>query len=135
MKTLTSFIPILVAVFSTALACPPYTTSKVTRAASHSVKLVQRTSRENVIVRGASAFEVAQVLGTPDRKLGNDVWIYHNYDAGFDQSPECDCSILVVTLTADRVTDLQLVNRQAVTVFAKQMDSRKSPNQFAGISK
>lgn len=48
---------------------------------------------ENVIARGASALEVAQVLGTPDRKPGNDVWFYHNYNAGSDQSPDYDCHI------------------------------------------
>ena len=133
MKFLALILPTFLAVVSTALACPPSAATNALPAAAHPVGRVEH-SNGSVVTRGTTVPEVLQALGYPSRKLGKTVWIYHRYDGGIAQAPHCDCSNLVITFTNDRVSDLKLANSRAVVVFAKQMDTKKSTNLFAGIS-
>ena len=81
------------------------------QAYSHPVGLVERRG-DTVVARGDTMATIRSNLGVPQR-LSDDVWVYHNFDGGSEQSMHDDCSILVLTFALGRVSNIELVNESA----------------------
>jgi hypothetical protein len=100
------------------------------QAYSHPVGLVERRG-DTVVARGDTMSAVRTTLGIPDL-LSDDVWTYHNFDGGSAQSRHDDCSILLLTFTQGRVSNIELVNERAKANVVARLRVRPSDNaQFA----
>jgi hypothetical protein len=119
---------ILIAIAAGSLAAAAHTHL----AAAHPVGAVERSGC-TLVVPGTSAFEVQQALGPAARQLSDRMWIYHNFGAP-NQRADDDCSNLVIIFTNDRVSSLNLVNDEAVAVFARQMEAAKSAKLVASAA-
>jgi hypothetical protein len=103
-------------------------------ALAHPVGAVERSSSAT-IMRGSAVIEVERALGTPTRKLGDDVWIYRGYSAGAAQPRHDDCDTLVVTFVHGTVSDLQLVNAPAVALLERKADAKNGARVLAIAAK
>ena len=130
MKTRASILTILVAAASTALALPLSAAPKTDSALAHPVTFVNRLGN-SVITQGTTKFEVLQSLGSPHHRLNDNTWVYPGFRGDSTQRQEDDCNTLLITFTDDRVSDLKLANNRAVTVIAKQIESKKSSSLVA----
>lgn len=71
---------------------------------------------------GATQLTVLMRLGTPQRKLSPDVWVYPGfYPAVPEGQSDRGCDTLVVTFTDGRVTDLKIMNHSATVVVAANL--------------
>lgn len=80
---------------------------------AYSVSRVDVNSSES-ITRGATAWTVLRLLGTPRQKLSSDTWIYTGFHADFEPANDQQCDKLILTVVRGEVTDIKLVNNHAV---------------------
>jgi hypothetical protein len=96
----------------------------------HPVGEVERFGH-TIVARGFSVSQVERSLGGPMRKLNDDVWVYTSFrgESG-DSAPRLDddCSTLLITFTAGRVSNLELVNDRAEKIIAARLRARTSDN-------
>ena len=123
MKTRLSSRLLLAAALAPFALTPAVAAPQAKPAAAHPVTSVERLGCA-AVTRGMPLHEVERSLGAPRRKLSETVWVYRNFNAGFAQSPDDDCSTLVVTFTNGKVSDLQLVNDRAEIIFAARIEAK-----------
>ncbi|MBI5767406.1 MAG: hypothetical protein HZA93_06390 [Verrucomicrobia bacterium] len=119
----------LLAALSLALL-PACTAPAAKPAARHAVSSVEKLGRP-AITAGTSLHEVLSTLGKPHRALGDGVWLYRNFDGGFAQEPDDDCRTLKLVFLGDRVSDIELINDRAETVFAARFQNQPANLQVA----
>jgi hypothetical protein len=115
MKTRPSSLSVLLAVLSAAfvsqLAAAPSSPNPVMVYALGAVKC----DDAKVIKPGDSASKVARCLGLPDQYLaGSDTWVYRHMQCQRELENAEACTIVVITFSQDRVSDMVRVNEPAV---------------------
>ena len=123
MKSTASALILFAAAFSLTATGTLSAAPQKDQAYTHPVRVVERLGRAP-ITRGSTAVEVVQSLGQPKRKLSESMWVYRNYDAGFAQLPDDDCTTLLVTFANGKVSDLQLINDRAEIIFAARIEAK-----------
>ena len=74
------------------------------------------------ISRGTSRGDVSWAMRhKTGQALSPDIWVYSNYVADLDVANQQGCETLVITFAHDKVVDLKLVNKPAVTVIASNV--------------
>ena len=113
------------AVLSTSAAAPrefPPMTHRVTAVERHNGTIVEP---------GTTILTVRQLLGTPHRKLADDVWVYDRFTASRDTGDDDGCHTLVITFAKNRVADLRLVNSLAEQAFIVALKSKPAHQVIA----
>ncbi|MEO7413887.1 MAG: hypothetical protein ABIZ81_11065 [Opitutaceae bacterium] len=126
----------LVASVSALAGTPNYTISLAATApqdAPYGFVVRQVTSSPNTeIERGTTQMTVQRLLGTPQRQLSPEVWVYSGYHpVPSNDSHALSCDRLIITFSAGRVVDLKIVNPAAVQVFAARLGVNPTAQQIA----
>ena len=90
---------------------------------------------ERIIERGNTAVKLLQRLGSPQRKLDDDTWVYFNFRGSDARTAERGCTSLVVTLARNRVMSIKLVNDRALAILAANLEQKGAAEDgahFAG---
>ena len=90
---------------------------------AYSVSRVDINSSQS-ITRGATAWTVLRLLGTPRQKLASDTWIYYGYQADFKPANDQQCDMLILTVVRGEVSDIKLVNNNAATLIAAHVKTK-----------
>ena len=126
MKTRVSSILALVAAFAAFTAVSSAFAAPQTKTAyAHPVGSVERYGT-TLVARGYAMHHVERSLGAPQLKLSADVWAFRNFNGGYEQSPDDDCTTLLVTFTNGKVTDLKLVNERAEKIYVAQLRTKSN---------
>ena len=74
------------------------------------------------ISRGTPRGDVSWAMRFKSRQeLSPDIWVYSGYHADLDLANQQDCGTLVITFANNKVADMQLVNKSAITVIASNL--------------
>lgn len=74
------------------------------------------------IVRGMYRGDVSWATRYDSHEeLSPDVWSFSDYHANLDLANDQNCKTLIITFADDKVVDLQLVNKPAVTAIAANL--------------
>jgi len=90
---------------------------------AYSVSRVDINSSQS-ITRGATAWTVQRLLGTPRQKLSGDTWVYSGYQADFKPANDQQCDTLVLTVVRGEVSDIKLVNHRAAQLIAAHAETK-----------
>ena len=124
-KTVLLAASIALAALSTSVAAPrefPPMTHRVTAVERHNGTIIEH---------GTTILTVRQLLGTPQRKLADDVWVYDRFTACRDTGNDDGCHTLVITFAKNRVADLRLVNTPAEQAFIVVLKSKSTHRVLA----
>jgi hypothetical protein len=83
-------------------------------------------NRSQSITRGATAWTVLRLLGTPRQKLSSDTWVYYGYQADFQPANNQQCDTLILTVVRGEVSDIKLVNNRAATLIAAHAETKST---------
>lgn len=87
----------------------------------------------DTLERGSTALKMLRLLGTPDRRISDNVWVYLNHRADLPQPGECGCDTLIVTLNrSQQIEEMKLVNPRAATLIAAGTRRNSTP-RFASV--
>lgn len=117
MKTNVSSLTLLVAALGCFLAASLQAAPQSPPATAYAVDHINRDGA-NVVMVGTSDSTVCRWLGTPDRKIGNDVWVYNHFRASLEEAQENDCRTLLLTVTNGKVGQILIVNDRAFASIA-----------------
>ncbi|MBK8475820.1 MAG: hypothetical protein IPL39_05770 [Opitutaceae bacterium] len=77
-------------------------------------------SGETIVTIGTHESSVRYNLGSPDRTLEDNVWVYSGFKANLDQANDQHCDTLLVEFQGRRVADIKLINPRCVRVLVAQ---------------
>lgn len=117
MKANVSSLTLLVAALGCFLAASLQAAPQRPSATAYAVDHITRDGAVVVKV-GTADSTVCRWLGTPDRKIGDDVWVYHHFRASLEEAQENDCRTLLLTVTNGRVAQILIVNERAFASIA-----------------
>ncbi len=80
---------------------------------------------ETLVVVGTAESAVRYNLGSPNRKLNDNVWIYNGFKANLRRANDQRCDTLLIEFHHGRVADIKLVNPRAVRVLVAH--ARRGP--------
>lgn len=103
------------------------------RALAHRVNAVAHFGAEPV-QRGTSMIDVRLTLGAPQRRIGDDTWVYAGFRAGQAQVRGDDSAVLLLRFQNGRVSDIQLVNPRAEKLIAARGGTPTSPETLLTAS-
>ena len=124
----------LIAVLIACLSLPVTAAPGQIAPTAFSVRAVTQ-DHERIIERGNTAVRVLQRLGSPQRKLDDDTWVYFNFRGSDARTAERGCTSLVVTLARNRVSSIKLVNDRALAILAANLEQKGAAEDgahFAG---
>lgn len=75
---------------------------------------------ETLVMVGTAESSVCYNLGSPNRKLNDNVWIYNGFKANLERANDQRCDTLLVEFQGGRVADIKLINPRAVRVLVAQ---------------
>ena len=81
-------------------------------------------NRSQSITRGATAWIVQRLLGSPRQKLSSDTWVYYGFHADLGTANDQQCDKLILTVVRGEVTDIKLVNDHAAKLIAAHAKTR-----------
>lgn len=114
---------ILAAVLSVSTSIQSFAASKNDSPIGYPVNTVTATSNGDVkIVRGMYRGDVSWAMRYKSHEeLSPDVWVFSGFHANLDQANDQECGTLVITFANNKVVNLQLVNRPAVSALAANL--------------
>ena len=104
-----------------------------TEPAAMAIRLRTVTNNGWEISRGMPAQVVINRLGPPDLKLSTNAWVYHRYHAVQKHPNARACTVLLVTLIDQIVTDLHLIDERTQGIITARAH-RGSPALVAARS-
>jgi hypothetical protein len=76
--------------------------------------------------RGDSRDAVLTACGRPEMVINANLWVYRNSYSSSEAARKGGCDTLLIAFTADRVTELKLVNREVLRSELAKQPSRVS---------
>ena len=124
---------ILAAVLSVSSSTTSFASSKSDSPIGYPVNTVTASSNGDIkIVRGMSRGDVSWAMKYKSHEeLSPDVWVFSGFHANLDQANDQECGTLVITFANDRVVNLQLVNKPAVSAIAANLRVRSPAKNIA----
>ena len=74
-------------------------------------------SGETIVRVGDAESSVTYNLGTPARKLGDDVYVFNGFKANLPEARDKGCDTLVITFERNRVVDIKMINPRGVRML------------------
>lgn len=133
MKTRIRSVIVLVAALGGFLVGPLSAASQKPASKAYSVQAVTRDGA-TIIKVGTAESTVDHWLGTPDRKITDDVRAYFHFVGSRDEAKEAGCSTLLLTIANGRVADIKLVNDPALAVVVAQLDVNPAAAQHVFVA-
>jgi hypothetical protein len=130
MKTNLASLALFVAAFGCFITASPQAAPRRSHPTAYTVDHISRDGA--IIIKiGTAESTVRRWLGTPRRKVGDDVWVYHHFRASLEEAQENDCRTLLLTIANGKVAQILLVNLPAAEEIAAMM--KMEPDSSARI--
>ncbi len=133
MKTRLNSALILAATLSVSALVPLSAASNNDSPVSFPVKTLTASAQGGEQIElGTTRSDVSWAMRNKSRQeLSPDVWVFSGYHADNDLANAQDCGTLVIRFAHDKVVDMQLVNKPAVTIIASNLKPVSSTRSIA----
>lgn len=123
MKTHIRMFGLMLAAAGVVLAGSLQAASREQKSVAYQVDGVVRDG-QIVVKVGSADSTVRYFLGSPEKAIERNQWVYTGYRARSDNTDTLDCERLVITFVKGRVADIKLVNNRALELIAARAKAR-----------